>query len=251
MPSPEYLQSEVVRLRQQLQLSREDAARAANRLSQQEAELAHLRQLLEQIRTKPSGSIVPAQHTSTRKSSMLNSTSRARTEASLHGVNSNGVTSTTRLLAQNRKPASDSQLVRTSGPSAAVTTTATTTFEELDDAMAKLEREQNELMREQARIRARLAASRPNTAVSAAQSNAHLNSNPKSASAAALSVRSPKLSSVKSNPSATNHALGLGVTRSSGLDPSSAVSNVVPYGPRVRHGPPPKPRDANSPRYAY
>ncbi|TPP61600.1 hypothetical protein FGIG_04791 [Fasciola gigantica] len=147
MPSAEYLQSEIVRLRQQLQLSREDAARAANRLSQQETELAQLRHMLENMRTKPVGSIVPAQHAVTRKSA-LNSTGRVRTEASpqsgfrvVSGSNAN------QTVALNRKPTGDSQLVRNSGPPAApapaatttgvVTTTTTTTFEELDDAMAK------------------------------------------------------------------------------------------------------------------
>ncbi|THD21866.1 Synaptic ras gtpase activating protein syngap, partial [Fasciola hepatica] len=255
MPSAEYLQSEIVRLRQQLQLSREDAARAANRLSQQETELAQLRHMLENMRTKPVGSIVPAQHAVTRKSA-LNSAGRVRTETSpqsgfrvVSGSNAN------QTVALNRKPTGDSQLVRNSGPPAAlapaattagvVTTTTTTTFEELDDAMAKLEREQNELMREQVRIRARLAAARPTAPASVTKTNARLSSNPKMTNTPA---RSPKLSP---NSSSTNHLLTATTSRPSGMSLSNTGNNVAPCGPRIRHGPPPKPRDVASTRYAY
>lgn len=109
----------------------------------------------------------------------------------------------------------------------------------------RLEREQNELMREQARIRARLAASRPAVSASATRTKPRLSSNSKSTN---TPLRSPKLSL---NITSTNHFLGSEVARSSGTGLSNAGDGSTPCGPRIRHGPPPKPRDTASARYAY
>ncbi|KAA0196595.1 hypothetical protein FBUS_07826 [Fasciolopsis buskii] len=255
IPSAEYLQSEIVRLRQQLQLSREDAARAANRLSQQETELANLRHMLEHMRTKPVGSNVTVQ-LGVMKNSALNSAGRVRNESSQRtGVGAVSGSNVNRSQTSNRKPNNDPQLVRNSScaltPAPGATksvigsSASSTTFEELDDAMAKLEREQNELMREQARIRARLAASRPAVSASATRTKPRLSSNSKSTN---TPLRSPKLSL---NITSTNHFLGSEVARSSGTGLSNAGDGSTPCGPRIRHGPPPKPRDTASARYAY
>lgn len=147
IPSAEYLQSEIVRLRQQLQLSREDAARAANRLSQQETELANLRHMLEHMRTKPVGSNVTVQ-LGVMKNSALNSAGRVRNESSQRtGVGAVSGSNVNRSQTSNRKPNNDPQLVRNSScaltPAPGATksvigsSASSTTFEELDDAMAK------------------------------------------------------------------------------------------------------------------
>ncbi|TPP62827.1 putative Ras GTPase-activating protein [Fasciola gigantica] len=115
----------------------------------------------------------------------------------------------------------------------------------MSPASMRLEREQNELMREQVRIRARLAAARPTASASVTKMNTRLSSNPKMTN---TPVRSPKLSP---NSSSTNHLLTATTSRPSGMSLSNTGNNVAPCGPRIRHGPPPKPRDVASTRYAY
>ncbi|OON21324.1 GTPase-activator protein, partial [Opisthorchis viverrini] len=202
------LEHEVVRLRHQLELSRADAARAANRLSQQEAELAHLRQLLSQLRAQPQLNRFP--------SALSNQMSlRATVREILSEPSCNPKTTA------SEKFGLDCSAGRGIG----------TSFTELDDAMARLEREQAELQQEQARIRARMAASQQTKPVSQPKHNSYLSEASKAhpMDVPASSSQAGTVSSAELRPSAQTHSY---------VQPTKPVR----YGPRVRHDPPPQPR---------
>ncbi|KAA3679710.1 uncharacterized protein DEA37_0001377 [Paragonimus westermani] len=218
-PSPEELFKELVHVRRQLELSRENAARAANRLSQQEAELMHLRQLVGENRTEQTVHRRP-----------LKPFLSSKPNQAVHGAQlSSGIVVSPKSVSN----------VNTDQP------VLNTTFDELDDAMARLEQEQAELQREQLRIRARLVASR--LAQSASQSTAG-NSNPSSHSSNKQPPQRTKAG--PSIDSATNRAQTPSLVYRFSGSPSRSMS----YGPRVRHNPPPPPRNhtsTSSSRYAH
>ncbi|TGZ62152.1 hypothetical protein CRM22_007602 [Opisthorchis felineus] len=203
------LEHEVVRLRHQLELSRADAARAANRLSQQEAELAHLRQLLSQLRTQPQSNRFP--------SALSNQMSlRATVREILSEPNYSP------KMNAPEKFGLDSSAGRSIG----------TSFTELDDAMARLEREQAELQQEQARIRARMAASQQTKPVSQPKHSSYLSAASKAhhLDVPASSSQTGTVSSAELRTPAQTHSY---------VQPTKPVR----YGPRVRHDPPPQPRN--------
>ncbi|KAF8568054.1 hypothetical protein P879_03940 [Paragonimus westermani] len=218
-PSPEELFKELVHVRRQLELSRENAARAANRLSQQEAELMRLRQLVGEDRTEQTVHRRPVKP-------FLGS----KPKQAVHGAQlPSGIVVSPKSVGN----------VNTDQP------VLNTTFDELDDAMARLEQEQAELQREQLRIRARLVASR--LAQSASQSTAG-NSSPSSHSSNKQPPQRTKAGPSIDSASNRPHTPSL-VYRFSG-PPSRSMS----YGPRVRHNPPPPPRNhtsTSSSRYAH
>ncbi|CAH8616446.1 unnamed protein product [Dicrocoelium dendriticum] len=205
-PAPKELVEELVRLRHQLQVSREDAAWAANRLSQQEAELSHLRQLVGCLRGQPQ-------------------------------VNCKLVDSVRSLpLGISRSPANGHLLRATTSstntaPSISLRR-APNTFVELDDAMARLEQEQAELQQEQVRIRARLAASR----YARPAANSPIRSPP---TAPQLPVIIKPTNHVTKNGLRSSKLAAS--SSSSGEDGVSLLTPVPQYGPRVRHNPPPPP----------
>ncbi|KAF5401596.1 hypothetical protein PHET_04863 [Paragonimus heterotremus] len=218
-PSPEDLFKELVHLRRQLELSRENAARAANRLSQQEAELMRLRQLVGENRAEQTV------HRRPMKPFLSSKPNQAVNDTQL----SSGIVVSPKsgIKVNNDQPVLN------------------TTFDELDDAMARLEQEQAELQREQLRIRARLVASR--LANSASQSTTG-NSNPSS------------YSSIKQLPQGTKTSPSIDPTSNRLRTPSLVYrfseppSRSMSYGPRIRHNPPPPPRNhtsTNSSKYAY
>ncbi|KAF6771580.1 hypothetical protein AHF37_09787 [Paragonimus kellicotti] len=218
-PSPEELFKELVHLRHQLELSRENAARAANRLSQQEAELMHLRQLVGENHAEQTVHRRPMKP-------FLNS----KPKQTVHDAQ---LTSGIVVSPKSGIKVNTDQPV------------LSTTFDELDDAMARLEQEQAELQREQLRIRARLVASR--LAHSASQSAAG-NSSPSS-----YSANKQPSQVTKTSPSidpASNRLRTPSLVYRFSEPPSRSMS----YGPRIRHNPPPPPRNHTSTsnnRYAF
>ncbi|CAH8523813.1 unnamed protein product [Heterobilharzia americana] len=155
---PSELAIEVARLRHELLLSRKDAMRAADRLSKQETEIYQLRQLLEQlsgVNSNDNSSVnLKAQNAITSQPSVHSNVNLHTNQ--LNNTYTNGIRS-----ADSRKPTIvgvSSCLQNSMNTDSKVVDTVTATFKELDDAMARLELEQTELLREQARIRARIAA---------------------------------------------------------------------------------------------
>ncbi|CAL8095692.1 unnamed protein product [Calicophoron daubneyi] len=205
------LEQEVVRLRQQLQISRADAARAANRLSQQEAELAQLRHLLAQVQAQPT--ILQLSQTST--ASRLSQVSPAVPKPWTPSAS----VSTASVLEPQKQGSKNNAA----------------TFDELDDAMARLEHEQNELLREQSRIRARLAVTRLQNSVapyspayssSSSQSNGNEHQTLQSAS---QSLQLPSSAPIRGASKSYQNLFASG--------PPPILSQ---YGPKIRHAPPPQ-----------
>ncbi|CAH8490631.1 unnamed protein product [Schistosoma turkestanicum] len=194
---PKELFTEVARLRYELLLSRQDALRAADRLSKQETEIYQLRQLLDQLINKNKINTTTATTATTTsissQSSHLKKTPKWWNIDSDYCVNNAQQKKNTMQSYGDNQPAySSSRKQSTAAVTANMTTTTTTTssssnnnnnrnthnndanvlqtvsatFKELDDAMARLELEQSELLREQARIRARIAATRPKQSIS-------------------------------------------------------------------------------------
>ncbi|CAI2726555.1 unnamed protein product [Schistosoma spindalis] len=169
---PKELFSEVARLRYELLLSRQDALQAADRLSKQETEIYQLRQLLDQlinnnkINTTTNGNNNQSIHLKVPK---LNIHSDYCTNLQGNELKSNSdkqlytrkqsIPTTTNITGVNCLQNSTNN--SNNNNNANVLQTVTATFKELDDAMARLELEQSELLREQARIRARIVAARP------------------------------------------------------------------------------------------
>ncbi|CAH8514690.1 unnamed protein product [Schistosoma rodhaini] len=192
---PKELFSEVARLRYELLLSRQDALRAADRLSKQETEIYQLRQLLDKLINN----------------NKTNTTINSNNNQSIHlkvPKSNNYFDYCTNLQGNELKSYDDKQLYsrKQSIPTTTNTTgvnclqsstnntnnnhdanvlqTVSATFKELDDAMARLELEQSELLREQARIRARIVAARPKQLTSSCKqsdSNSLLSRSSKSA----------------------------------------------------------------------
>ncbi|CAH8523144.1 unnamed protein product [Schistosoma rodhaini] len=182
---PKELFSEVARLRYELLLSRQDALRAADRLSKQETEIYQLRQLLDKLINN----------------NKTNTTINSNNNQSIHlkvPISNNYLDYCTNLQGNELKSYYDKQLysrnqsipttTNTTGVNclqsstnntnnnhdANVLQTVSATFKELDDAMARLELEQSELLREQARIRARIVSARPKQLTSSCkQSNSN------------------------------------------------------------------------------
>ncbi|CAH8525691.1 unnamed protein product [Schistosoma bovis] len=169
---PKELFSEVARLRYELLLSRQDALRAADRLSKQETEIYQLRQLLDQlinnnkINTTTNGNNNQSIHLKVPKlnihsdycTNLQGNELKSYSDKQLYS-RKQAVPITTNTTGVNclQNPTNNSN----SNNDANVLQTVTATFKELDDAMARLELEQSELLREQARIRARIVAARP------------------------------------------------------------------------------------------
>nr|CAH8843276.1 unnamed protein product [Trichobilharzia regenti] len=169
---PSELAVEIALLRYELLLSRQDALRAADRLSKQETEIYQLRQLLEQLRNNNNSNNNNTSSKRRNKQSidnnydtvLLNTTTHVNDEIMMSG--SQQVNNSDPELSSVKKQNSacsggggvNNSLQNPSNTHSKVLQSVTATFKELDDAMARLELEQSELLREQARIRARIAA---------------------------------------------------------------------------------------------
>ncbi|CAH8842893.1 unnamed protein product [Trichobilharzia szidati] len=174
---PSELAVEIALLRYELLLSRQDALRAADRLSKQETEIYQLRQLLEQLRNnnnskqKNKQSIeLKLQNSDNNYDTLLNTThvndEMMMTMSCSQHQGSDPQLSSVKQQNNTRDRVGDgvggvvnnSCLQNPPNTHSKVLQSVTATFKELDDAMARLELEQSELLREQARIRARIAA---------------------------------------------------------------------------------------------
>ncbi|CAH8842974.1 unnamed protein product [Trichobilharzia szidati] len=172
---PSELAVEIALLRYELLLSRQDALRAADRLSKQETEIYQLRQLLEQLRNNNNNNNdskkrnqqsieLKLQNSDNNYDTLLNTThvndEMMMTMGCSQHQGSDPQLSSVKLQNNTRvgDGVNNSCLQNPSNTHSKVLQSVTATFKELDDAMARLELEQSELLREQARIRARIAA---------------------------------------------------------------------------------------------
>ncbi|KAK4469444.1 hypothetical protein MN116_006996 [Schistosoma mekongi] len=175
---PKELVSEVARLRYELLLSRQDALRAANRLSKQETEIHELRQLLDKLmhNNKINTTTVDSNsHNNNNNNNNNNNINNNHSILHLKVQQENAYSqgriklqgndlysySDKRLYPLKQSVTAVSHVQNSPNNDIKVLQSVTATFKELDDAMARLELEQNELLREQARIRERIASARP------------------------------------------------------------------------------------------